>query len=80
MDIFSICTAAAWDIEFKQHEQETAISDLESGKIIFCPQLSFNIDPSERMLFIPYLINKKTKNSNLVAIQFATRIQVTTKR
>lgn len=62
MDIFSICTAADWDMEFKIHEQETAISDLESGKIIFCPQLSFNIDPSERMLFIPYLINKKTKN------------------
>jgi hypothetical protein len=62
MDIFSICTAAAWEMEFKQHEQETAISDLESGKIIFCPQLSFNIDPSERMLFIPYLINMKTKN------------------
>lgn len=62
MDIFSICTAAAWDIEFKQHEQETALTDLESGRIIFCPQLSFNIEPSERMLFIPYLINKKTKN------------------
>lgn len=62
MDIFSICTAADWDMEFKKDEQETAISDLESGKIIFCPQLSFNIDPSERMLFIPYLITKKTKN------------------
>ena len=62
MDIFSICTAAAWDMEFKQYEQDTALSDLESGKIIFCPQLSFDIDPSERMFFIPYLMNKKTKN------------------
>jgi len=62
MDTFSICTAADWDMEFKKHEQETAISDLESGKIIFCPQLSFNVDPSEQTLFIPYLINKKTKN------------------
>jgi hypothetical protein len=62
MDIFSICTAATWDTEFKKHEQETALSDLESGKIIYCPQLSFNIDTAERMLFIPYLINKKTKN------------------
>ncbi|MFZ0219155.1 MAG: Kdo hydroxylase family protein [Candidatus Aquirickettsiella sp.] len=62
MDIFSICTAAAWDMEFKKHEQENALSDLESGKIIFCPQLSFNIEAAERMLFIPYLINKKTKN------------------
>jgi hypothetical protein len=62
MDVFSICTAANWNIEFKKHQQETAISDLESGKIIFCPQLSFNLDPSERMLFIPYLMNKKTKN------------------
>ena len=62
MDIFSICTAAVWDTEFKKCQQDSALSDLESGKIIFCPQLSFEIDPSERMLFIPYLINKKTKN------------------
>ncbi len=62
MDIFSICTAAAWDTEFKKCQQDSALSELESGKIIFCPQLSFEIDPSERMLFIPYLINKKTKN------------------
>lgn len=62
MDIFSICTASAWDMEFKKQEKKTALSDLESGKIIFFPQLSFNIDASERMLFIPYLINKKTKN------------------
>lgn len=60
--MLSICTANNWDMEFKKNEQETAISALESGKIIFCPQLSFNVDPSEQALFIPYLINKKTKN------------------
>lgn len=62
MDILSTYTAAVWDMAFKRHEQETALSDLESGKIIYYPQLSFNIDMPESMLFVPYLINKKRKN------------------
>lgn len=62
MDILSICTATDWDIEFHQHEKQTALYDLEYGKVIFCPQLSFKVDAPERMFFVPYLVNKKTKN------------------
>lgn len=62
MDTFSICTVYDWNKKFKKQEQETAISDLESGKIIVCPQLAFNIHAYEKTLFIPYLIKKKTKN------------------
>ena len=62
MDTFSICTAYNWANEFKKHEQETAVSDLEAGKVIICPQLSFNIHSYEKTLFIPYLISKRTKN------------------
>lgn len=62
MDIISICTANKWDMNFSPQEKETALFDLEYGKVIFCPQLSFTIDSSERALFVPYLMNKKTKN------------------
>lgn len=62
MDIFSICTVDDWNCGFKENEQEAAISDLESGKIIYCPQLHFRLYPEEQPLFVPYSISKKTKN------------------
>lgn len=62
MDIFSIYTADDWNFRFKEQEQNTAISDLESGKILCFPQLSFKLPPEEQPLFIPYCTNKKTKN------------------
>ncbi len=62
MDIFSIYTADDWNIRFKETEQQAAISDLESGKIIYCPQLCFKLYPEEQPLFVPYSIAKKNKN------------------
>ncbi|MDQ8039274.1 MAG: Kdo hydroxylase family protein [Rickettsiella sp.] len=62
MDVFSIYTADDWNYRFKENEQENALSDLEAGKILYCPQLRFKLYPDERPLFIPYVVNKKTKN------------------
>ena len=62
MDIFSIYTAEDWNFRFKESEQNTALSDLESGKILYCPQLKFKLPAEEQPLFIPYCTSKKTKN------------------
>ncbi len=62
MDIFSIYTAEDWSLRFRESEQKAALSDLESGKIIYCPQLRFKLYPEEQPLFVPYSIAKKNKN------------------
>jgi hypothetical protein len=62
MDIFSIYTADNWNYKFKEYEQKTALSDLESGKILYCPQLNFKLPQGEQSLFVPYCIDRKTKN------------------
>jgi hypothetical protein len=59
MDIVSFYTAAEWDAEFTEHERRAAITDLESGKILYFPQLGF---PHDQPFFLPYAMNKKTKN------------------
>jgi hypothetical protein len=62
MDIFSVYMVADWDAQFKEQEQKGALLDLESSKIIYCPQLSFKMALSEQALFVPYYINKRAKN------------------
>ncbi len=62
MDILSTYTVDDWNNRFKEREQKSALIDLESGKIIFFPQLSFRLYPEEQSLFIPYCVDKKTKN------------------
>jgi hypothetical protein len=62
MDVFSIYTADNWNNRFQESEQKAALMDLEAGKVLYCPQLSFKLYPEEQHLFIPYCIDKKTKN------------------
>ena len=61
MDHYVIYTADDWKSQFQEHEQKTALTDLESGKILYCPQLSFKLHPEEQPLFAPYCTGK-TKN------------------
>ncbi len=62
MDIISIYTADDWNFRFKENEQKIALSDLESGKILYCPQLKFKLPTEEQPFFIPYCAVKRTKN------------------
>jgi hypothetical protein len=62
MDIFSIYTADDWNSRFKENEQNMALSDLESGKILYYPQLKFKLPKEEQPFFIPYCAGKRTKN------------------
>lgn len=62
MDYYAIYTADDWNSQFQEHEQKTALTDLEAGKILYCPQLSFKLHLEEQPLFVPYYMSKKTKN------------------
>lgn len=62
MDHYAIYTADDWNNQFQEHEQKTALTDLEFGKILYCPQLSFKLHPEEQPLFTSYSTGKKTKN------------------
>jgi len=62
MDILSVYTAGDWRKKFQENEQKSALSNLESGKILFFPQLNFQLSPEKQNLFIPHNLNKKTKN------------------
>jgi hypothetical protein len=51
----------AWE----SHADEEAVAALESGKIVFLPQLQFDLQPQEIPLLTPRLNNHKAKNISL---------------
>lgn len=62
MDVFSSYPADHWDKQFKEDEQKAALSDLESGKVLYYPELRFTVHPEEQPLFVPYFVDPNTKN------------------
>ena len=62
MDHYTVYMVDDWNSQLQEHEQKMALTDLESGKILYCPQLSFKLYPEEQPLFFPYYTGKKTKN------------------
>ena len=53
---------ADWEFNAETEEKLQAIQALENGKIIFFPKLNFMLDPYERTLLNPALVDKNTKN------------------
>ena len=63
MDIISICTIDTWTDRLSPLETNATLAKLESGNIIFCPQLKFNLqEEEERSFFEPHHLKRKTKN------------------
>lgn len=55
-------TNEAWEKSFSQEFQNKAILALESGKILYFPNLSFKLSKDEKALLNPEIVNPKTKN------------------
>lgn len=51
-----------WEESFSAHEQQSATSALEEGKVIFLPELAFQLKAYEKPLLTPAILEKKYKN------------------
>lgn len=57
-----------WQGPFVESMQLDAVSDLENGKIIYCPHLSFELSRAEKALLTPRTLDKNSKNISYNAI------------
>lgn len=65
MDVLHTIDLADWDGPFPAAMQGAACDALESGKVLFLPQLAFALDAKERVLLTPDVSDGKAKNVSL---------------
>lgn len=51
-----------WNTQFTSEQQMEALRALETGKVIFLPQLAFNLDAHEQRFLSPEFVAPKSKN------------------
>jgi hypothetical protein len=61
-DLIKTYPKTNWQENFSSHEQEEAITALETGQILFFPALGFVIEDEEKIFLSPHYANPKTKN------------------
>ena len=65
MDVLKSFPFDAWSGPLAQSDRRDAISALESGHVLFFPQLAFSLLPSEHSLLSPALSSGRSKNISL---------------
>jgi len=65
MDVLKSFPIDAWSGPLGQSDRNAAITALESGQVLFFPQLAFRLQPSERSLLSPGLSSGRSKNISL---------------
>lgn len=65
MDVLHTIDLADWEGPFPAAMQGDACDALESGKVLFLPELAFALDAKERVLLTPDVSNGKSKNVSL---------------
>src|SRR5437870_1933726 len=58
-----ICSQHAWDAAPSSQLAATLAAELESGRVVFCPQLEFAVEPHERSLFTPAILGSSKNTS-----------------
>jgi len=61
-EILERMAVSAWSAECSPADRERALDALEGGKIVFLPDLAFDIDDRERRFFDPAIADGKHKN------------------
>lgn len=62
MSFLQTYSTNTWQEDFSAQEQTHAITALESGQLLFFPQLAFHLGQDEQRFLSPDYIDKKTKN------------------
>lgn len=62
MDKLSVFTEDDWQSPFTERMREIALQQLEEAQILYFPNLKFQLDSYEEALFMPFILNKRTKN------------------
>ncbi|HEY2446946.1 MAG TPA: Kdo hydroxylase family protein [Rhizomicrobium sp.] len=65
MDILHTLDIASWDVPISSATQASACDALESGRVLFFPDLVFPLRDGERVLFSPQISDGKSKNISL---------------
>lgn len=53
---------SSWQHAFSESEQTSALMALEQGKVIYCPQLPFELFAHEKEFLTPRILDSKSKN------------------
>ena len=62
LDVLEPLTITSWHGPFAPEVADSAADALESGKILYAPQLPFELSPAERKFLSPDCLDGKSKN------------------
>jgi hypothetical protein len=62
MDMLKTIHQKKWDIIYDDHLTQEITAALEEGKVVFLPELEFELKPEERFLLSPKYSNGRSKN------------------
>jgi 3-deoxy-D-manno-oct-2-ulosonic acid (Kdo) hydroxylase len=70
MDELAVFQVDNWHKCFEKAEQKMALQQLETGQLLYYPQLKFNLTAEEKSLFVEDVLDKGAKN---ISFNFKTR-------